>query len=221
MKSLTLGASVLAVGMTVASAAADPTTGFTLQPLQFNVQRPYNVPVSQRYNFDARTNVHHCWVYNTDQPFSEGNTTDPRTEMRFNPDYTTATAYAQFEADIMVPAGTNDVSIFQIHVGDSESDADGSTSFMMFMYGGQLREYSGGPVIVSKPYGKWIHFNFIHNTAAKTVAVYVNNNLVNTFGDNATGQENDWYFKAGVYGQSGQSALCQAYYRNVHIWGEP
>jgi hypothetical protein len=90
----------------------------------------------------------------------------------------------------------------------------------MFMYGGELRQYSSGPVIVSKPYGKWIHFNFIFNTSTKQTSVYVNNNLVNTFNDNANGQENDWYFKAGVYGQSGQSALTQAYYRNVHIWAQ-
>jgi len=202
-------------------AMADPTTGFTLQPVNFKIQSPYNLPVSDRYSFDPRTNTHHFWVFNTDQPFSEGNTTDPRTEMRFDPDYTTATTQMQFEADIMVPAGTNNVSVFQVHVGDAQSDTYGSTSLMLFVYGGKLRYYSSGTVIINSPYGKWFHLNVIHNTSTMKFSVYINNVLTATFTDAAgVAGATDWYFKCGVYGQSGQSALTQAYYRNVHIWSE-
>ena len=201
-------------------AVADPTSGFTLQPLKFDVQCPYNIPLNQRYNYDSRTNTHHMWVFNTDQPFSQGNTTDPRTEMRFNPDYTTATTQMQYEADIFVPKGTNNVSIFQVHVGDAQSNEFGSTSLMIFVYGGKLRYYDS-TVLMNNPYGQWFHLNVIHNTSTMQFQVYINNNLVNTFTD-AAGVKGatDWYFKCGVYGQSGQSALTQAYYRNVHIWSQ-
>jgi hypothetical protein len=209
---------VAMIGIAQTAAQADPTTGFTLLPVNFQMQKPYNIPLAQRYSFDSRTNTHHCWVYNTDQPFSEGNTTDPRTEMRFNPDYTTATTQMQYEADIMVPAGTDNVSIFQIHVGDAQSGTYGSTSFMLFAYNGALRYYDS-TVIMNNPFGKWFHLNVIHNTSTHEVMVYINNVLKNTFAEGSLGAS-DWYFKCGVYGQSGQTALTQAYYRNVHLWSE-
>ena len=47
------------------------TLGFTELPLNtsnFQLQTPYNVPVSSRYSFE--NGVHRLWVYSTDKPFS-------------------------------------------------------------------------------------------------------------------------------------------------------
>jgi hypothetical protein len=198
-------------------ALADLTTGFTLLPLNFAMQKPYNIPLQQRYSFDARTNTHHMWVYNSDQPFSEGSATGPRTEMRFNPDYTTTSAtQMQFEADVMVPAGTSGITIFQIHNGDSQESQYGSTSLLLTVENGNLRHYDD-TILASNVYGKWFHLNVIHNTSTHTMSVYVNGTFANSWQD--TGGT-DWYFKCGVYSASGMSALCQSYYRNVHMWSE-
>lgn len=63
--------------------AVDPTEGFTSLPLDqsnFDIQRPYNVPVDQRYSFVD--GVHKMWVYKTDKPHSPNSHTNPRTEIR-------------------------------------------------------------------------------------------------------------------------------------------
>lgn len=61
----------------------DPTAGFTSLPLDesnFDIQRPYNVPVDQRYSYV--NGVHKMWVYKTDKPHSPDSHTNPRTEIR-------------------------------------------------------------------------------------------------------------------------------------------
>jgi Alginate lyase len=210
-------AAIVTIFALCGAAFADPTTGFTLEPLQYILQKPWNIALSQRYSYDARTNTHHCWVFNSDQSIAQGNTTAPRTEMRFNPDYTTATTMMQFSEDLMVPAGTDNVCIFQIHVGDAQSDQYGSTAIALNVDGGALHYYQG-TVLISNPYGKWFHLNVIHNTSTHMISVYINNVLMITEPENNLPGATDWYFKSGVYGQGGQSALTQAYERNVQIW---
>lgn len=61
----------------------DPTYGFTSVPLtdaNFEVQKPYNIPVEQRYSFID--GVHRFWVYAHDKPYSPSSPTQPRTEIR-------------------------------------------------------------------------------------------------------------------------------------------
>lgn len=68
---------------TLSLVAADPTYGFTRLPLSnsnFQVQRPYDVPVSQRYSFS--NGVHRFLVYSSDKPHMQGSATEPRTEIR-------------------------------------------------------------------------------------------------------------------------------------------
>lgn len=65
-------------------APINTTFGFVTQPLtqsNFDIQKPYDVPVNQRYNFS--NGVHKLWVFKTDKPHSRTSKTLPRTEIRF------------------------------------------------------------------------------------------------------------------------------------------
>ena len=68
--------------------ASEPSNlieGFISLPLdQSNpvIQRPYDVPEDQRYNFID--GVHKLWVYSTDKPHSPISKTSPRTEIRIH-----------------------------------------------------------------------------------------------------------------------------------------
>lgn len=62
--------------------AADPTDGFTALPFDksvYNIHKPYDLPVDQRYSFV--NGVHKLWVYSTDKPFRQDSPTKPRTEI--------------------------------------------------------------------------------------------------------------------------------------------
>ena len=63
--------------------AADPTDGFTqvlLAQHNFKLQKPYNVPLQERYSY--KDGVRSFWVYDKDKPFKPDSTTRPRTEVR-------------------------------------------------------------------------------------------------------------------------------------------
>ena len=199
------------------SALADPTAGFTQVSWTPDIQSPYNLPHTARYtNVGGTGGLWHLWVFNTDQPFSQGNTTKPRTELRFNPDYTSGSH--QFEADYLVPTGTNSVAIFQIHTGDAESDQYGSTTFMTFVEGNELCDYSG-TTIANNILNNWFHLNVIHNLNNHTIQCYFNNKLSWTQKDNGA---NDFYFKCGVYmqedGRGTGSHEMQDYIKNITLW---
>ncbi|KAJ4715456.1 Citrate-binding protein [Melia azedarach] len=60
----------------------DSTNGFIEQRLNssnFHIQKPYNLPVCDRYSFE--NGVHKLWVYSTDEPLSRNSPTKPRTEI--------------------------------------------------------------------------------------------------------------------------------------------
>ncbi|PHT31922.1 Citrate-binding protein [Capsicum baccatum] len=51
----------------------------------FQIQKPYDVPVNQRYSFID--GVHRCWVFKTDKPHTTTSQTKPRIEIRITVDY--------------------------------------------------------------------------------------------------------------------------------------
>lgn len=63
----------------------DPTYGFipvALTQANFKLQKPYDVPLEQRYSFQNGT--HKLWVYADDKPHNPGSLTQPRTEIRIH-----------------------------------------------------------------------------------------------------------------------------------------
>src|ERR1700722_1238580 len=121
----------------ISIAWADPADGWTPEKLHFEIQSPYNLPHSDRYAFDAKTDTHHLWVFRTDMPNTRSSTRPPRTEMSF--DHYTYGQH-QFEAEVMVVTNTSNVSIMQIFGGDEyhEDSAQHATSLQLRVYGGKL-----------------------------------------------------------------------------------
>jgi hypothetical protein len=172
-------------------------TGWSPKAVTFNVQWPYNTNESLRYTLS--NNIYHCLVYSNDAPFAQGNTTLPRTEQRFTPDYTNGEI--QYQAVLMAPSNENSYCVFQIHTGDAQSSAYGSTTFMLFWFssdGGSVHDYSGTELVTNLG-NKWFQLNVDHNLVTGTIRVWINQNLVWTQQDNGAG---DFYFKDGVYEQN-------------------
>jgi hypothetical protein len=69
-------------GPAVAAGNGDPTAGFEKVELfdsDFVVQSPYNVPKSQRFQY--QNGVQTFWVYRNDKPFNTATHTNPRSEV--------------------------------------------------------------------------------------------------------------------------------------------
>lgn len=64
-------------------AAVDPAKGSTQAPLtdrNFELQKPYDIPLAGRYSYE--NGVHKLWVYATDKPHDPNSHTQPRTVIR-------------------------------------------------------------------------------------------------------------------------------------------
>ncbi len=172
-------------------------SGWTPLTVNFKIQSPTNAPQSSRYFFT--NNIYHCLVFSNDGAFSVGNTTAPRTEQRFNPDYTGGEI--QYQATMRCASNENSYCCFQIHTGDAQSATYGSTTFMAFWftnYGGSVNDYSG-TTLATNLGNKWFQLNVDHNLVTRSIRVWINQQLVWTQQDNGAG---DFYFKDGVYEQS-------------------
>ena len=208
---------------TVSAQSAQPLgggIGWASFPVTFKIQWPTNVPEADRYW--ATNNIYHCETFNTDGAFSVGNTTLPRTEQRFDPDYTNGGPQSigeiQYQSTEMAPSNENSYCVFQIHTGDAESDAYGSTTFMLFWFtnnNGSVHDYSG-TTLATNLGNKWFQVNVDHNVVHGTIKVWINQSLVWTQTDNAAG---DWYFKDGVYEQDHNPTLqMDTYITNIMMW---
>lgn len=189
-------------------------TGWTPKTLNFKIQSPTNASQSLRYWFT--NNIYHCLTYSNDGAFSVGNTTLPRTEQRFNPDYTNGEIH--YQAMFNVPGDENSYSIFQIHTGDAQSSQFGSTTFMAFWFtnnGGSVHDYSG-TTLATNLANKWFQLNFDHNVVTRTIRVWIDKKLVWTQQDNGAG---DFYIKDGVYEQNhGPTLRMDTSISNILEW---
>ena len=198
---------------TVARAQIDGD-GWSSCPVKFQVQSPTNAARDQRYWFT--NGVYHCEVFDDDAAFAAGNTTRPRTEQRFTPDY--RNGEVQYQAMEMAPSNENSYCIFQIHTGNAASRQHGATTFMLFWFsadGGSVHDYSGRE-LASHLGDQWFQLNVDHNLATRTIRAWINQKLVWTQRDNGAG---DFYFKDGVYEQRhNPSPRMDAYIKDIHLW---
>jgi hypothetical protein len=212
---------VPAVALAVAPAAGAQVGGsnWRAQTPDFKVQWPWNVPKSSRYSYDPATGVYHMWVHSSDQPFKSGNTTLPRTEQRFMPDYTSGEI--QFQAMLRGDPSENSYCIFQIHTGNAQSRQYGSTTFMLFWFssdGGSVHDYSKTE-LASHLGSQWFQLNVDHNLVTRAITVWINGRQVWQQQDNGAG---DFYMKDGVYEQHHNPTLrMDDWVKGIHFWTSP
>ncbi|KAL0908320.1 hypothetical protein M5K25_022810 [Dendrobium thyrsiflorum] len=190
---------------------ADPTDGFTLLPLtdaNFELQKPYNIPLAERYSY--ANGVHRMWVYSTDKPFKAGSPTDPRTEIRIK-GYDYSSGIWQFEGYVFVPSGTSGTSIMQVHRSDGEKPA---TDLMLMIFNGDLKFYSG-VVVESSFYNRWVRVNVIHDVDANKLTTFIDG--VQKLEKDGKGPS-DFYFKCGVYAQHDDSYYMESRWRDIKIY---
>lgn len=168
----------------------DPTDGFTSVPLteaNFEVQKPYNIPIEKRYSFID--GVHRFWVYAHDKPYSPDSPTQPRTEIRIKGlDY--HSGVWQFEGYAYVPKITSGATIAQIHGAEH-----GKTTLLLRIYNGDMRYYSTD-LVAKNLYNKWFRLNIIHDVDGGIVTVFIDGEKKFQTKDQGPG---DLYFKCGVY----------------------
>ncbi|HTV40331.1 MAG TPA: polysaccharide lyase family 7 protein [Candidatus Sulfotelmatobacter sp.] len=188
--------------------------GWSPCPVTFQVQSPTNAARDRRYWFT--NGIYHCEVFDDDAAFAAGNTTRPRTEQRFTPDY--RSGEVQYQAMEMAPSNENSYCIFQIHTGNAATHQHGATTFMLFWFssdGGSVHDYSGRE-LASHMGDQWFQLNVDHNLATRTIRAWINQKLVWTQRDNGAG---DFYFKDGVYEQRhNPTSRMDAYIKDIHLW---
>ncbi|XP_054807691.1 citrate-binding protein-like [Prosopis cineraria] len=195
--------------VSVRSEAVDPTQGFTrvgLDESNFQVQRPYDVPVNQRYSFV--NGVHRLWVYSTDKPHTPDSDTLPRTEIRITGhDYTSGVW--QFEGYGYVPSGTTGVCIMQVFGGSPSA-----TTLQLRVYDASLTYYRS-PVLFPNMYDTWFRLNVIHDVASSNVKVYIDGVL--KYDGPGRGQATH-YFKFGVYTQNDPSHYMESRWKDIKLF---
>ncbi|OMO83676.1 Concanavalin A-like lectin/glucanases superfamily [Corchorus olitorius] len=208
-------ASILLINLVSCSEPTDPTKGFRELPLtasnNFRHDKPYDVPVTQRYHFRVDHGVHRLWVYSRpiDKPFQEGSTTLPRSEIRIQ-GYNYSSGVWQFEGYGYVPSrnGTSGVCIMQVLGASSHA-----TTFMLRVYKGSLYYYRKGP-IEKNIYDRWFKLNVIHDVDASKLKVYIDGVLKLE----APGRGGDnHYFKFGVYSQDDASHYMESRWKHIKI----
>lgn len=192
----------------LAAAATSLAAGWIEQPLKYSIQWPYDLKENSRYSF--KDGVHDFVVYKTDKPLRPGSTTEPRTEMKIENDY--SSGVHRFEADVYVPAGTSGVSIMQVFGG-----AHGhATSLQVRVYKGDLMRYRF-ETLAHNIYDRWFHLGVIHHVETGQILIFVDGKLALEAKDNG-GRSH--YFKCGVYTQDHPSDRMEARFKNIRIYSQ-
>jgi hypothetical protein len=201
-------ASLLAVAAAAqaASVAAPraPTAGLTKYSDTYKVQQPYDLPVSARFSVTA--GVYNTWVLKGDKPLSPGSGTGPRTEMRWNTNWTRVEH--MWDGDVLVDPGTENTCIMQI-----KSNTNGEPIYVV-VKGGNLYHGSGN-LVAHNVVGHWFHLTTDFNPTTGTGHIWVNGVLV--FTRHVTNPLSvQYYFKNGVYNLAG--AKSSTHFRNITFW---
>ena len=202
------------IGFLACGIAGAQTNGFQVIPTTYTVQKPWNLPLSDR--FSVSNGVYTCWVYGTDQPFSEGSGTGPRTEMRWNT-WTNQSVPNQLAFDEKFSAGTSHTCVHQIKSDNKGDGSGGEAIYLQVNEAGTLRNGEGAD-FASGIANTWYHINSIYDPATGVTALYYNGSLVSS-GTGYTWPDGEWYFKTGVY-DNGMPTNAEAWVqiKNVVDW---
>jgi hypothetical protein len=183
------------------------TAGWSEYPDTFEVQKPYNLPVSDRFSDSG--GVYTCWIQPSDKPFKTGTDTGPRTEMRWQT-WSNQKLGHMFEADVMYDPGTNHTCIFQV-----KSNSSGEAVYLQVATNGDLRQSTGTPFL--KDYaGKWFHLNATYEPSTGSGRVWIDGEQKWSGSHN---NSSDWYFKNGTYCNGMTSGtVSRSHYKNIKHW---
>jgi hypothetical protein len=179
----------------------DPTAGFAEYDDTFVIQRPYDLPASDR--FELKDGIYTEWVLPNDKSHATWSGTHSRTETRYS-DFKTGEYL--FSGDVMVENGSENVCIFQV------KGALGPIGIYLRVNGGNMHQLSGGNVI-GGIYDKWYNLKVAWDTSSGTGRVWINNCLKLTVHGT---KGSTWYFKHGTY--TCDSKLCRDHYKNIHLY---
>jgi hypothetical protein len=182
----------------------DPTAGWTEFTDTFSVQHPYDLPVSDRFDFDA--GIYTLWIFPTDKPHAPGNTTAPRTEMRWS---NWTTGEHMWDADMMFESPLTHTCVMQIH------NVQDSIAAYMQVNSGDMRNAAGGGTLITGYYDKWFNMKVAFDPQTHQVRTWINNCLKETT-TAPTGPTPDWYFKNGVY--TCDATICRDHFKNIRFW---
>jgi hypothetical protein len=198
------------VPSTSSAAAASPTDGWSRTSFTYSLQKPWNLAASDRYSYSG--GVHRMWVYSTDEPMSQGSSTDPRTELRWKQEYTSG--QHMWDADVYLPSGTNGATFVQI-LRVIHPEGTPATDFMLNVYsasGGTVKAYDG-TVLKTDAYDSWFNVKLAHDASSGSVTVYFDDEPVLTTKDRGPATR---HFKNGVYHHG--SGRAEARFRNLTYW---
>jgi hypothetical protein len=189
-----------------AARSAAITRGWKQVPFKFEVQRPYDLEVKDRYAFDPAHNTHDLWVYYSDKPHAPPpNRTTARTEMRLE---TYETGEHLFEADYFVKPGTF-ACIMQVF------DAKHGPVTMLIAHPDGRVTIGNSTVIKTNAIGNWWNLKVSNDPATNgLIKIYVDNIAVAT---NHSRGPREYYFKCGVYSRK-DSERSEVLIRNVRTW---
>ncbi|GMP79842.1 hypothetical protein CsSME_00035196 [Camellia sinensis var. sinensis] len=190
----------------------DPTDGFTNIPLtesNFKLQKPYDIPLEQRYSF--QNGVHRLWVYADDKPYDPSSPAQPRTEIRIlGLDY--SYGVWQFEGYGFVPNSTFGATIVQIHGATNYT-----TTIILRIYNGNMR-YCSVDLVDTDLYDKWFRVNLIHDVDKRNLTVFIDGVKKFETKDRGAGA-GDFYFKCGVYvALANISYYMESRWRDIKIY---
>src|SRR5580704_6086471 len=138
--------------------AASPTDGLVQYSDTFTVQKPYDLNISDRFSVTDVGGIlqYNCWINHGDHPLYPGSPTAPRTEMRWNTNWTTTER--MWEADVMIDPGSSGTAIQQI-----KSNSGFEPIYINVHNGGNLYNDGGSTVLASNMTGKWFHLLCAYN----------------------------------------------------------
>jgi hypothetical protein len=169
---------------------------------QFQIQKPYDLPESDRYKF--ANGIYTIFVKKGDKAHAPGNTTRERTEARYQD---MSSGVQLWSGDFFLHSPSQHVCVFQV------KNAGPPTGVYLRVDNGTMHELHGGNVLTSM-YDKWFNMKILVDVGAGTGKVYINNCLKETV--NMPRGNGTWYFKHGTY--TCDSDVCTADFKNIHLY---
>jgi hypothetical protein len=188
------------------------TQGYTLQPLRYEVQHPYDLKLEDRYSYDKATDTHDLWVLASDKPHAPPPTkTAARTEFRLKDEnYKADTGLHMLDCDLFIVPGTF-ACISQVF-------GTGPMAMIVVDKDGTISDLRTHQVIAKEMNGKWFNWKVIHDTGAEgkgAIKIYIDGKLAD--GDVSAKKQTSYYFKCGLYSRHG-SDRSEIKIRSLKYW---